>query len=63
VLGGFTKIFFEMFLITRQYVPEDSELHTRCREILKSHKILKIGQVPHGRFSPTFFPKGKKVGS
>jgi hypothetical protein len=26
---------------TRQYIPEDnSELHTRCRENLKSHKII-----------------------
>jgi hypothetical protein len=24
-------------LRTRQYIPEDSELHTRCRENLKSH--------------------------
>jgi hypothetical protein len=24
-------------LITRQYIPEDSELHTRRRENLKSH--------------------------
>jgi hypothetical protein len=25
-------------LTTRQYIPEDSELHTRRRENLKSHK-------------------------
>jgi hypothetical protein len=25
-------------LITRQYIPEDSELHTRRRENLKSHR-------------------------
>jgi hypothetical protein len=24
-------------LRTQQYIPEDSELHTRCRENLKSH--------------------------
>jgi hypothetical protein len=29
-------------LRTRQYIPEDSELHTRRRENLKSHKIIKI---------------------
>jgi hypothetical protein len=26
---------------TRQYIPEDSELHTRRREILKSQKLMK----------------------
>jgi hypothetical protein len=26
-------------LRTRQYIPEDSELHTRSRENLKSHKL------------------------
>jgi hypothetical protein len=25
-------------LTTRQYIPEDSKLHTRCRENLKSHR-------------------------
>jgi hypothetical protein len=29
-------------LRTRQYIPEDSELHTRCRENLKSHSILVV---------------------
>jgi hypothetical protein len=29
-------------LRTRQYIPEDSELHTRRRENLKSHLYLKI---------------------
>jgi hypothetical protein len=29
-------------LITRQYIPEDSELHTRRRENLKSHIIVVI---------------------
>jgi hypothetical protein len=29
-------------LRTRQYITEDSELHTRRRENLKSHKIIKI---------------------
>jgi hypothetical protein len=29
-------------LITRQYIPEDSELHTRRRENLKSHIIAVI---------------------
>jgi hypothetical protein len=27
-------------LSTRQYIPEDSELHTRRREELKSHKFV-----------------------
>jgi hypothetical protein len=27
---------------TRQYIPEDSELHTRRRENMKSHKMLRI---------------------
>jgi hypothetical protein len=26
-------------LRTRQYIPEDSELHTRRREMLKSHTV------------------------
>jgi hypothetical protein len=29
-------------LRTRQYIPEDSELHTRCRENLKSHVFITI---------------------
>jgi hypothetical protein len=29
-------------LRTRQYIPEDSEHHTRRRENLKSHKDLKV---------------------
>jgi hypothetical protein len=29
-------------LRTRQYIPEDSEYHTRRRENLKSHKDLKV---------------------
>jgi hypothetical protein len=31
-------------LRTRQYIPEDSELHTRHRENLKSHKLNKLAQ-------------------
>jgi hypothetical protein len=27
----------DIYLTTRQYIPEDSELHTRRRENLKSH--------------------------
>jgi hypothetical protein len=27
----------DMYLTTRQYIPEDSELHSRRRESLKSH--------------------------
>jgi hypothetical protein len=30
-----------IYLTTRQYIPEDSKLHTRHREILKSHTITK----------------------
>jgi hypothetical protein len=29
-------------LRTRQHIPEDSELHTRCRENLKSHTICTV---------------------
>jgi hypothetical protein len=29
----------DIYLTTRQYIPEDSELHTRCRENLKSHTV------------------------
>jgi hypothetical protein len=29
-------------LRTRQYIPEDSELHSRCRENLKSHNLKVI---------------------
>jgi hypothetical protein len=29
-------------LRTWQYIPEDSELHTRCHENLKSHKVLVV---------------------
>jgi hypothetical protein len=29
-------------LRTRQYIPEDSELHTRRRENLKSHVIIVV---------------------
>jgi hypothetical protein len=32
-----SEISVDMQLITRQYIPEDSELHTRRRENLKSH--------------------------
>jgi hypothetical protein len=27
---------------TRRYIPEDSKLHTRCRENLKSHKVKNV---------------------
>jgi hypothetical protein len=29
-------------LRTRQYIPEDSELHTRRRENFKSHRVLRL---------------------
>jgi hypothetical protein len=29
-------------LTTRRYIPEDSKLHTRCRENLKSHTVLAL---------------------
>jgi hypothetical protein len=29
----------DIYLTTRQYIPEDSELHTRRRENLKSHEL------------------------
>jgi hypothetical protein len=30
----------DIYLTTRQYIPEDSELHTRCLENLKCHIAL-----------------------
>jgi hypothetical protein len=30
----------DIYLATRQYIPEDSELHTRRRENLKSHTVI-----------------------
>jgi hypothetical protein len=41
-------------LRTRQYIQEDSELHTRCREIFTSY-MMKI--VPHRANGFTFPPK------
>jgi hypothetical protein len=32
-----TETSVDIQLRTRQYIPEDSELYTRCRENLKSH--------------------------
>jgi hypothetical protein len=32
-------------LRTQQYIPEDSELHTRRRGNLKSHKICKVWSI------------------
>jgi hypothetical protein len=32
----------DIYLTTRQYIPEDSELHTRRRENLKSHTNLAV---------------------
>jgi hypothetical protein len=29
-----------IYLTTQQYIPEDSELHTRRREHLKTHKAI-----------------------
>jgi hypothetical protein len=34
-------------LRTRQYIPEDSELHTRRRENLKSHKAGRNLNLPN----------------
>jgi hypothetical protein len=34
-----SKTSVDIQLRTRQYIPEDSELHTRRHENLKSHKI------------------------
>jgi hypothetical protein len=39
-----------IYLATRQYIPEDSELHTRRRENLKSHIVsLKLTGVSEVR--------------
>jgi hypothetical protein len=35
-------------LRTRQYIPEDSELHTRCRENLKSHTAIRFVRLETG---------------
>jgi hypothetical protein len=32
-------IIIGIYLTTRQYIPEDSKLHTHCRENPKSHKF------------------------
>jgi hypothetical protein len=32
-------------LRTRQYIPEDSELHTRRRENLKSHRLMLFREI------------------
>jgi hypothetical protein len=45
-------------LRTWQYIPEDSELHTRCRENLKPHNIdLFVSYVNHNHKS-SFFCSG-----
>jgi hypothetical protein len=38
-----------IYLTTRQYIPEDSELHTRRRENLKSHKKKCVCRPDLGR--------------
>jgi hypothetical protein len=43
-LLGCTAV-FDIQLRTRQYIPEDSELHTRYRENLKSHNEHDDGPV------------------
>jgi len=35
----------DICLTTRQYIPEDSELHTRYRENLKSHNFILLTKV------------------
>jgi len=37
-IGRFSETSVDIYLTTRQYIPEDSELHTRRRDNLKSHK-------------------------
>jgi hypothetical protein len=32
----------DLSFTTQQHIPEDSELHTRCREKIKSHILLLI---------------------
>jgi hypothetical protein len=41
---SYTQVIFD--LITWQYIPEDSELHIRRRENLKSHKVI-FGSPTH----------------
>jgi hypothetical protein len=40
-----SKTSVDIQLRTRQYIAEDSELHTRRRENLKSHIILEVFMV------------------
>jgi hypothetical protein len=35
----------DIYLTTRQYIPEDSELHTHRRKNLKSHNSISIKDV------------------
>jgi hypothetical protein len=45
-------------LRTRQYIPEDSELHARRRENLKSHNVRKVVRLVISRTS--CFPCSRK---
>jgi hypothetical protein len=40
--GRTSETSVDIKLRTRQYIPEDSELHTRRRENLKSHKEMNL---------------------
>jgi hypothetical protein len=39
-IGRFSETSVDIYLTTRQYIPEDSELHTRRRDNLKSHNAI-----------------------
>jgi hypothetical protein len=43
----------DIYMTTRHYIPEDSELHTRRRENLKSHNSF---HVLRGLYSKVFKP-------
>jgi hypothetical protein len=51
-------------LRTWQYIPEDSELHTRCRDNLKSHKAnhvprnKKISKIDHWKYDEAYIEWG-----
>jgi hypothetical protein len=47
-------VYIDIDLTTRQYIPEDSELHIRRRENLKSHNSLVacgVGEVIYTRIA------------
>jgi hypothetical protein len=48
-------------LRTRQYIPEDSELHTRRRGNLKSHNLKVVNSAVHKANTDTYFTLRKQI--